>query len=235
MEEAWMNANGKNRRCMLVTFSGIDGAGKGTQIGALRGRLEAADLRVRLVPFWDEVARLTRLREVSGHKLFKGDKGVGSPENPINRRDKNVQSWPMSQVRLGLYLLDALSLRSVLRRAMRSGADVVICDRYSYDELANLSLNSTSARAYARLILKIAPTPDIAYLLDADPVAARARKPEYPLDFLHTNRAAYLALAKLAAMTVIPAVSIQEATREVLSQAARKIPFNASASAEVRA
>lgn len=230
-----MSKGHKKRRCTLVSFSGIDGAGKGTQIAALRRRLEAAGLRVRLIPFWDEVARLTQLREVSGHKLFKGDKGVGTPEKPINRRDKNVQSWPMSQVRLGLYLIDALSLRSVVKRAMRSGADVVICDRYAYDELANLLLNTASARTYARLILKIAPKPDVAYLLDADPIAARERKPEYPVDFLHRNRAAYLTLAGLAQMTVIPAVSIPEATREVLKQAANKIGFDAPADAEVTA
>ncbi|MEO6965739.1 MAG: thymidylate kinase [Acidobacteriaceae bacterium] len=228
-----MRTNQENRRCKLVSFSGIDGAGKGTQIDALCARLKEAGLRVRVIPFWDEVARLTRMREVTGHTLFKGEKGVGTPDAPINRRDKNVQSWPMSKVRLGLYLIDALSLRAVVKKAMRSGADVVICDRYAYDELANLSLNAASTRAYARMILRIAPKPDISYLLDADPVKARARKPEYPLDFLHINRASYLALCNLAGMTLIPPMPIQDAEREVLKHAMKAISFEVHPHTEV--
>lgn len=218
-----MCGDSENKRCILLSFSGMDGAGKGTQIDALCRRLQQANQRVAVVRFWDDVARLTRIRETTGHKVFKGDKGVGTPEAPINRRDKNVQSWPMSWLRLGLYFLDALSLRSVVRKAQHSGADLVICDRYIYDELANLKLQQPTTRRYAKTILKIVPTPDIAYLLDADPVAARARKPEYPIDFLHANRAAYAALSQIAGMTIIPPMSIEDAGGEVQERALKLI------------
>lgn len=228
-----MSGQPGKHKTKLISFSGIDGAGKGTQIEALCARITEAGQRFRLIAFWDDVARLTRLREVTGHKIFKGDKGVGTPNAPINRRDKNVQSMPMSVVRLGLYLLDAISLRSVVRKARRSGVDFVICDRYAYDELANLKLHRPAARAYARMILKIAPSPDIAFLLDADPEQARARKPEYPLDFLYKNRAAYLALSNIAGMTVVAPMSIQDAKREVQNRALQESAF-ASAGKEGR-
>jgi thymidylate kinase len=212
-----MNTRRDKRRCKLISFSGIDGAGKGTQIENLCSQLKAADLRVLLITFWDDVATLTRMREATGHKLFKGDKGVGSPTAPINRRDKNIRSWPMSVVRLGLYFLDALSLRSKIARASGSGADFVICDRYIYDELANLTLSKPFARAYVRFIMKLVPKPDISYILDADPVQTRARKPEYPLDFLHINRAAYLALSDLiGGITVIPPMPIRDVAQRVI-------------------
>lgn len=220
-----MRANQEKSRCRLISFSGIDGAGKGTQIESLCNKLKESDLRVALITFWDDVATLTSLREATGHTLFKGDKGVGSPDAPINRRDKNVRSWPMSGVRLGLYLFDAISLRSTVAKALRSGVDVVICDRYIYDELANLKLGNPAARAYIRFIMKIAPKPDVGYLLDADPAQARARKPEYPLDFLYTNQASYLALSKLVGMTVIAPMPIQDATREVWRHAAKCLPL----------
>ncbi len=209
-----------SRSCKFVSFSGIDGAGKSTQIANLRARLQDAGMRVALITFWDDVARLKRIREGAGHTLFKGEKGVGSPEKPVNRRDKNVRSWPMSVVRLGLYFVDALSLRSTVARALRSGADFVICDRYIYDELANLNLGNPAARAYVRMIMKLVPRPDVSYFLDADPVAARARKPEYPLDFLHLSRASYFTLIKLiGGITVIPPMSIKNAEREVVRHA----------------
>lgn len=211
-----MRKTSEHRPVRLVSFSGMDGAGKSTQIQALRSRLEAAGLDVRIITFWDDVATLTQLREVSGHKLFKGDKGIGSPEAPINRRDKNVRSAPMTLVRFFLYTLDALSLRRVVKRALRSDADFIICDRYAWDELANLTLSNRFVRAYVRLIASAVPRPDVSYVLDADPVLARARKPEYPLEFLYTCRESYHRLAGiLPGLTVIPPGSVQEVEQSI--------------------
>src|SRR5665213_1540291 len=77
---------------MLISFSGIDGAGKSTQIENLRTHLQASGLQVDIITFWDDVATLKQFREGVGHKIFKGDQGVGSPDAPIERRDKNVRS-----------------------------------------------------------------------------------------------------------------------------------------------
>jgi thymidylate kinase len=211
------------QRARLISFSGMDGAGKSTQIEMLRERLHQAGFRVSLLAFWDDVAMLTGVREFSGHTLFKGEKGVGSPTKPVNRRDKNVRSWYMTAVRFALYFLDAVSLCIVVAKQRRAGADVVIFDRYLHDELANLNLNHGISRIYARLLLAMTPHPDIAYLLDADPIQARERKPEYPVDFLHQNRAAYLALSKMAGqMTVIPPLPVAEAVQRVLEEILKK-------------
>jgi thymidylate kinase len=219
-------ARSENRERRFVSFSGMDGAGKSTQIHNLRTRLTEAGLRVSLITFWDDIARLTQLREVSGHKLFKGEKGVGSPDAPINRRDKNVRSWPMTLVRYFLYFVDAVSLRLVVQKALRSDADFIIFDRYAYDELANLTLGDPIARLYVRLIMKIVPRPHISYVLDADPVQARARKPEYPLEFLYLCRASYFALSNLiGGMTIIPPMPVQDVEREVLQQALKQMPL----------
>ena len=161
------------RRPLRVSFSGIDGAGKSTQIDLLRARLMAAGAGVQLITFWDDVAVLPSLREKATHALFKGEKGIGSPEKPVNRRDKNVRSWYMTGFRFGLYFLEAISLRRAAAR--RRDADVLIFDRYLYDQLANLPMQRFFTRMYARLLLKMVPSLDIAYLLEADPDRARAR------------------------------------------------------------
>jgi thymidylate kinase len=220
-----MQRRAKDRQPIFVSFSGMDGAGKSTQIQSLRTRLMEAGLRVSLITFWDDIAQLTHLREVSGHTLFKGDKGIGSPDAPINRRDKNVRSAPMTLVRYFLYLLDAISLRSVVKKALRSDADFIIFDRYAYDELANLNLHNPIARAYVRLVMILVPRPHVSYLLDADPVQARARKPEYPIEFLHFCRASYMTLNGLVGgMTVIPPMPVQDVEREVLQHASKHFP-----------
>ncbi len=208
------------RRATLVSFSGVDGAGKSTQIHALASYFRQQGLRVQIIAFWDCIACLKNVRENAGHRIFKGEKGVGSPNAPVNRRDKNVRSWPMSFVRLSLYLLDAIATGRAMREALRSRADFVIFDRYIYDELANLNLRNPFMRVYAKLIMKITPRPDVSYVLDADPLQARARKPEYPLDFIYLNRQSYLDLSDLVGgITVIPPMPLIDVQREVLHHA----------------
>jgi len=123
----------------------------------------------------------------------------------------------MTAIRFFLYLLDAVSLRLLIKRAQKSGADLLIFDRYIYDELANLELHRWMMRAYARAIVRFVPRPDVSYLLDADPVAARARKPEYPLEFLDFNRKSYLALNNLVGcFQVIAPMTVDKVEQEVL-------------------
>ena len=209
---------------MLVSFSGVDGSGKSTQISNLRSALHAAGLKSELLAFWDNVVVGVKYREGFVHKVYKSERGIGAPGKPVNRRDKNMRGWHLSIARHFLYLLDAIHLRSVVARAKKSGADVVILDRYIYDELSNLNLSNSLSRAFIRGVHAFVPRPEIAYLLDADPVAAYARKPEYPVDFMKKCRRAYFDLAAiLQSMTVIPALPLAEAKAAVLRAAERKL------------
>jgi thymidylate kinase len=194
-----------------VSFSGIDGSGKSTQIFALERLLQKSGLQTRVVTFWDDIAVLSRFRESVSREVFHGAQGVGSPANPIERRDKNVASWPVVAARFCLYFADAINLRLTLRKLRKETFHCLIFDRYIYDELANLPLNGSFARMFAQSILKLVPKPDFAYLIDADPGAAFSRKPEYPIEFLHFNRQSYLTLARLdRTITVINPGSIQD-------------------------
>jgi thymidylate kinase len=136
-----------------------------------------------------------------------------------------MRGWHLTLARHFLYLLDALNLRRVVARARReSGADVIILDRYIFDELSNLNLANPLSRSFIKFVQALVPRPDVAYLLDADPVAAYARKPEYPVEFMKKCRRAYFNLAELlGTMTVIPALSIDEARLAVLKAAEHKM------------
>jgi thymidylate kinase len=129
--------------------------------------------------------------------------------------------------------MDALHLCWVVAMAKREGADVIILDRYIYDELANLPLGNPLTRAYVKFVDALVPRPDIAFLLDADPVAANARKPEYPVDFMRENRARYFALAALLGrksdgeqkISVIPPLPLEEAKQAVAQALLAKLGY----------
>jgi thymidylate kinase len=209
---------------LLISFSGVDGSGKSTQIENLCSALHSAGLKTTLLAFWDNVVVGVKYREGFVHKVYKSERGIGAPGKPVNRRDKNMRGWHLTLARHFLYLLDSLNLRRVVARAKRSGVDIVILDRYIYDELSNLNLRNAFTRAFIRLVHGLVPRPDVAYLLDADPVAAHARKPEYPVDFMKKCRRSYFDLASLLkTMTIIPALPLSEAKMAVLKATEREL------------
>jgi len=202
---------------ILVSFSGIDGCGKTTQIENLRRLISELGMSDRLLTFWDNVVVLSRYREQFVHTVYGSERGVGSPERPVKRRDKNVRAWYLTLMRHLLYLVDAIHLSVVVARAMRSGCDVIIFDRYIYDEMANLPLTSPLTRLWVQMIVRlVVPQPDLALLLDADPEEARARKPEYPVDFMHKCRKSYFDLAHIVRnITAVPPLPLAEAKSEI--------------------
>lgn len=214
----------KSQKFKLLSFSGIDGAGKSTQIDALLRSMEERGHHFKLYTFWDDVVALSKYRERLTLRVFKGEKGVGSPDRPIARRDKNVTSWYMVLLRLFLYILDALRLSTLVSRQSAKDVEFVIFDRYIYDELANLPLQHWPVRLYVRLLLLTVPRPDLAFLLDADPENAVSRKPEYPLEFVHLNRNAYLEIANIAGLSVLAPSSILETTEAIRNSLASLKP-----------
>lgn len=233
------------RKPLLISFSGLDGSGKSTQIENLYAALHAAGVVCLRLTFWDDVVVGARFREGFVHRVYKSERGIGTPGKPVNRRDKNMRGWHLSLFRHLLYLLDAINLRRVIareRRAARKTArqdgrtasavanvgpyawtrdwnavEVILLDRYIYDELANLNLKNPFSWLFVKILHGFTPRPEIAYLLDADPAAARARKPEYSVEFMTQCRESYLKLAGLLrTITVIPALDLQQSRLVVL-------------------
>ena len=129
------------------------------------------------------------------------------------RRDKNHFSWPLFFLRMGVYVLDVLTLRRRLASAAKR-YEAITCDRFIYDSLVNLlSLQSRYwVTEYVRLTLALVPKPDVAVFLDVPPEEAFARKPEYPLEYMERRSAAYRTLFSMlsAGRTVVARGNVSE-------------------------
>jgi thymidylate kinase len=191
-------------RPFLITFSGIDGAGKTTQIEYLSASLQNGGLRVLLLSFWDHVAVFSRVRGGVGQRTSESS---GTDQTPppsfVPKNNKHIRKWYLSAARAGFYILDVARLRRLLASRRLKDFDVVIFDRYVYDQIANIYSISSLARGYVKVLLKLTPVPDLALVIDELPAAAFARKPEFPLEFVHRNREDFLQLRKLVPQLIV--------------------------------
>ena len=213
----------------IVTFSGIDGAGKTTQIDRISTHLVDQGYSVSRVSFWDDVAFMSKVRASVSLAVLRNQ------PPPLRyatlRNDKNVRTWYLTFVRAIFYFFDTLCLRPVLSQLRAGNSDFVIFDRYLYDQLAQIQSQSWLARAYIRLLVSLAPKPDFAFVLDAFPEEAFARKPEYPLDFMYGYRRAFLGLSTFVPQLIVIAPStVEHVGRVILRSLSRGLPEFANAS-----
>src|SRR5256885_3126937 len=163
---------------MLITFSGLDGAGKCTVVRWLQQTLERQSRRVVVFPMNDHVgvyAYLRRLRNQLG----------GAPAPPILgtggagalHRVRNALLWG-KLLRRVIYPLDLLLFLAyrLYHEAIRRR--VVIMDRYFYDTLVDVA----DGRHWRllRMLQRLTPTPDVAGLPSVCPQGPYARQPDCP-------------------------------------------------------
>lgn len=211
------------RRPFLITFSGIDGAGKTTQIECVSSYLQERGLRVLRLSFWDHVAVWSKMRAGVSHQAVNSRRADGTSDRSFApKNSKHVRKWYLTAGRSGLYLLDVARLQHLLASQHLKDCDVVIFDRYIYDQIANIYSQSFAARAYGKILLKLTPAPDLAFILDASPIAAFARKPEYPLEFMYRNRQNFLHLRELVPkLIVISDAALEDVTNQIHVHIAR--------------
>lgn len=195
----------------IITFSGVDGAGKSTQLERLRSLLEGRGKRIaylHTVAFsLPQTARALFARE-------------NKKTSPGLARTKS--GWLGIWLRKLILFIDLLRFHLFLRRLEKAGTDYLLSDRYFYDSLVNIAylegtaLHTPSARLAARFI----PRPAQAYYLKVTPekVMERVRKPEQGLQYLKDKTLLFDEAATLWSFTVLDADQMTEAVFTTVAQ-----------------
>lgn len=192
---------------MLITFSGLDGAGKSTLIAWLRTVLEEQRRPVAVLHLDHHVGVYAYARMVrDGLNSLLEQRSNGNPARAaapgngravagsrtrigmIMRRIRNAIVWSQIIRRL-IYPVDLVVF--LCYRAYLEGIKkrVLIMDRYFYDTLVDVS--DGRGWTWIRLLKRITPTPTLPVLVDTSPEESYARKGEYSVEYLRGRWRAY--------------------------------------------
>jgi hypothetical protein len=199
-----LEPRGERDEALLITFSGLDGAGKSTLIEWLQVTLQGEKRRVVVLHMNTHVGVHAYGRFLLDWVLrpFRGPKATvprpgrrfavrGSDEPGLRgalRRFRTAILWSrlLREVTYPVDLVVFLGYRLYNEKLRKR---ILIMDRYFYDWLADMA----DGRRWTSLWLlqALTPTPDVAFLLDVPPEQADRRKPEQPFAFLTRRWQAY--------------------------------------------
>lgn len=175
---------------MLITLSGLDGAGKSTLIQSLRAALAERGVPVVVRHGDRDIGVYAVLRRVRA--LFGGAapqrSSVASDSPAPSVRDALV--WNKVVRRL-LYPIDVALLLCYRLYIEAIQGRVLVLDRYLYDTLVDVWSGTVGGRLWVRALKLITPTPTVAVLVGTRPEEAYARKQEYSLPYLRNRWEAY--------------------------------------------
>jgi len=151
----------------LIVFSGLDGAGKSTQLDLLRRRLDAA--RIKHVTYWSrggyttgmETAK-TMVRRLTGRRILPP-----AGDSPA-RTQQLKRSW-QRRLWLRLAIVDLWALYAIWFRMHLLLGHHVLADRYWQDTLLDFRLNFPHENVESwwlwKSLVASSRTPDHAFLL----------------------------------------------------------------------
>jgi len=192
---------------VLITFSGLDGAGKSTLTEWLKETLERQGRRAAVFHMNDHVGAYAYVRTLRNWLFGGPPRGFAAPgeaETPGGyagategaRQSLRERLWRLrvaivwnKPLRRLLYTLDLLVFWGYRLYLEKGKRQILIMDRYFYDTLVDVSDGRNWF--WIRVLQRITPTPEVPVFLDIGPEESFSRKGEYSVPYLQKRWAAY--------------------------------------------
>jgi thymidylate kinase len=179
---------------VLISLSGIDGAGKSTQVELLLKYFRSNSKKIIATEFMFGYFILNPLIRVLRSV-------TGSPSGgPVKRNSSNLAKLWFVPAFIDIWLGYFFRTRPLL-----SKYDFIIADRFYTDIWANLSYYGYQPSWAFELLIKLLPTPDIAFMLSVDPATVRKREDDFPDDYYKEQAKIYKHLAEKVNIHVVDA------------------------------
>jgi dTMP kinase len=215
---------------VLVTISGVDLAGKTTQLDALERWL--ADEGVSMTRLWYRPGYSSALNRVRDAVRALRPSAL-PPPGPSKERDRVFARPGVQGAWITMAIVDSIAQYALRVRAALARHEVVLCDRYIDDAVFDFELRfpQVPAGSLRRVLRAVSPRPDLAVLLVLpwDEVMRRLTLKDEPFpDPIEQRRKRYQGYQQLAASgdyLVVDATrsveSIQEELRGRIREARR--------------
>lgn len=165
-----------NSKSALIIFSGMDGAGKSSQIDLLNDTLISNGHRTKRI--WVR-GGYTPIFSFMKRMLRKSRSGAISAEGSSGARERKFESPRVRKVWLILAILDMFLVYGIHLRWFRLRQFTVLCDRYVEDTLLDFKRNFPAEDVESwllwRVLCRMAPRPNYRFLLMVTPKLSTER------------------------------------------------------------
>jgi len=180
----------------VITFSGLDGAGKTTVIDALKEKFESEGKTVKIFTMYDDLSfyaflRLFRdgVRKLFGRKIELLKEAETDPNfdpHPNSLIYKIIRSRPSKAMVLAI---DTLSMYLFL--LVKTGrSEIVLLDRTSYDYIVDV-LPKKYKNTHISIALFFSFKPSLSVFVDTPAQVSFDRKGEFTVEYLAWRSVAY--------------------------------------------